>query len=243
MRHIYLLIFYLLIITTKGYGQKLVQYPSSDKLVITADYYETEKESNKYMLLFHQADYSRGEHKESAQRLIKLGYNCLAVDLRMGNEVNYVRNETAYEAKKKGFKTTYYDSEKDITASIEYIKSIDSDAEIFLFGSSYSASLCLKIANERKDINAVIAFSPGEYFENITLIKDDISGLNIPMFVACQQTEFNYVQTLTSRVDQSKLTLFKPERGDGLHGSKTLWWESSTRNEYWLALLFFLKDF
>lgn len=226
-----------------SFSQKLVTFKASDHLTVTADYYETEIESSKFMILAHQADYSRGEHKESSQRLIKLGFNCLAVDLRIGGEVNYVQNETAKEAKNANVGRSYLDAEKDIIAAIEYAKSLSDSAEIFLFGSSFSASICLKIAKERSDVKAVIAFSPGEFFENQLNVKETIRGLNTPTFVACPQSEFTFVSDIVSGVSPNKLTIFKPERGDGLHGSKSLWWESSTRNEYWLALLFFLKDF
>lgn len=242
MNKIFQLIF-LILIFASAHAQKLVTFKANDGLEVTADYYETENESNRYFLLFHQAEYSRGEHKEIGRKLIKLGYNCLAVDLRSGGEVNYVQNETAISAKKKGMEPTMFDAWKDIEASIIYIKSIDENAEIYLFGSSYSASLCLIAAKKRNDIKAVVAFSPGEFFQNKINVESEIEGLNIPMFVACPQSEFNYVKKLVSKVDKKKLTLFKPQRGDGLHGAKTLWWESSTSNEFWLALFFFLKDF
>lgn len=224
-------------------AQKIVTFKTSDELTVTADFYETEQESDKYVILFHQADYSRGEHKESSRRLIKLGFNCLAIDLRVGKEVNYVQNETAIEAQQMGVAISFLDSEKDMIAAIEYVKSLSEDAQIFLLGSSFSASLALKLAKERDDIVATMAFSPGEYFENQFEVRQIITGLRKPTFVACPKSEYAYVSKLVSGVSPNALTLFKPERGDGLHGAKTLWWESSTRNEFWLALLFFLKDF
>lgn len=238
-----LCIFFSCFIFLHIFSQKLITFKASDGLTVTADYYEPEDNSNKFILLFHQADYSRGEHKETSRRLIKLGFNCLAVDLRAGNEVNYVQNETALAARQNNIPHSMLDAEKDIIAAIDYIKTTYEDAEIFLLGSSYSASLCLKIAKERDDIKAVMAFSPGEFFEDSFSVKDAISGLNKPCFVACPKSEYQYVSRLVSGIPADMLTLFKPEQGDGLHGAKTLWWESATRNEYWLALLFFLKDF
>jgi dienelactone hydrolase len=223
-------------------AQQFVTFKSSDNLTISADFYETETVSKKWMIMCHQEEYSRGEYKEIAQRMIKLNYNCLAIDLRSGNEVNYVTNETAGEAKSLGKSQTLLSCEIDILSAIEYVLSREKDAEIVLFGSSFSASLCLKMAKERPDIKAVIAFSPGEFFSPQISIKKAISGLSIPIYVGCTGSEFVYVKELFSNVKPQKLIIFRPEKADGLHGAKTLWWESPTRNEYWLSLLFFLNS-
>ena len=47
-----------------------------------------------YYVLFHQAKYSRGEYFEVAPKLNKMGFNCLAVDLRSGGEINGIPNKT-----------------------------------------------------------------------------------------------------------------------------------------------------
>lgn len=240
-RTIYLIAF-LVCSFLPGMSQELVTYISPDKLTITADFYETEKDSHKWMLMFHQAEYSRGEYKEIARKMIKINYNCLAVDMRSGGEVNYVSNETATEAKNIGLPTTLFDCQKDILATIEYVKSRDKDAEIILFGSSFSASLCLLVAKQRPDIKAVIAFSPGEFFEPKIIVKNAIANLKIPVYAGCSKSEYNYVKDLLSKVKSPKMVIFKPEKGDGLHGAKNLWWESQTRNEFWLTLLFFLNN-
>jgi len=223
-------------------AQQFVTFKSTDNLTISADFYETEVTSKKWMIMCHQEEYSRGEFKEIAQRMIKLNYNCLAIDLRSGNEVNYVTNETAGEAKSIGKPQTLISCEIDILSAIEYVLSREKDAEIVLFGSSFSASLCLKIAKERPDIRAVIAFSPGEFFAPQISIKKTISGISIPMFIGCTKSEFPYVKDMFANVKPQKLIIFRPEKADGLHGAKTLWWESATRNEYWLSLLFFLNS-
>ena len=46
-----------------------------------------------------------------------------------------------------------------------------------------------------------------------------------------------------ARMEAPKTVVFQPENADGQHGAKTLWWESDTCEEFWLSLLFFLKDF
>lgn len=231
-----------LLLFSNLFAQKAITFESSDEVEVYADYYETFAESNKYMLMFHQAEYSRGEFQQIAERMIKLDYNCLAVDLRQGKEVNYINNETAINAKQLKLNVTLLDCEKDILATINYVYSIDPYAQIFLLGSSFSGSLCLKVAKDRSDIKAVITYSPGEFFSSLN-IAEYIKGLNVPTYVGCTQKEYPYMTQLTEGITATKFVLFKPEESEGLHGAQTLWWDSESREECWLSLLFFLKDF
>ncbi|HIE16476.1 MAG TPA: hypothetical protein EYP69_06090, partial [Bacteroidales bacterium] len=139
-------IFYFIIgvlLFTFGNAQNNVTFKAKDGLTIYATEYVT-NENNPYILLFHQAGYSKGEFKEIAPKLLNLGYNCLAVDLRSGSDVNFVPNETAAEAKRLHLSTTYLDAKQDIEAAIKYVSS-KNDKPIILFGSSYSASLALLV--------------------------------------------------------------------------------------------------
>lgn len=230
-------------LTTHAYTQRLVTFPASDGLLVSADLYETEEESHRYLLLFHQAEYSRGEFQQIATRLIKLGFNCLAVDLRYGNEINFINNETAMRARQGAFDVNMLAAKKDMMAAINYVKTLQDSVSVFLLGSSFSASLSLIIANEIPDITAVMAFSPGEFFDVELSVEQSLKGLSVPMFVGCPRSEYYYVMQLLSGVKSKNKVVFRPEGSDGLHGAKTLWWESATRDEFWLSLLFFLKDF
>lgn len=230
----------MLALAGSGFSQDKVTFKSSDSLTIYANLYEID-ENAPYILLFHQAGYSKGEYKASAIKLLKLGYNCLAVDLRSGDGVNYVQNETAKEAKEKGLPTGYLDAEKDIVAAIDYVYQL-SGKQVVLFGSSYSASLCLKNARSNDKVKAVVAFSPGEYFQPELVLKDFLVGFDKPVFVACSQREFTYMNDLLQGIPDNKKSVFKPQEGPGEHGSKALWKSNPSSNEYWLALLLFFKN-
>ncbi len=223
-------------------AQRKVEFTSEDKILITADLYETENEVSDYIILMHQAGYSRGEYKEIGAKLIKLGFNCLAIDLRIGDEVNYVANETASRLKGGNKQYSMLDTRQDLNAAIDYIYSIEKKPRIIVFGSSFSASIALMAASEDPRIYAAIAFSPGEFFEPDVSVNKSITGLTKPTYIACPRSEYVYIEKLISNAQKDNLTVFSPERGDGLHGAKTLWWESATRNEFWLSLLFFLND-
>ena len=127
-----------------------------------ADYYEADPKAS-YILLFHQAGSSRGEFTEIAPRFVKLGYNCLAVDLRSGNETKYVINQTALKAKNLNKPTKYLDAALDMRAAIEYASN-KSRKPVVVLGSSYSASLGLLLVKTNPQISAVISLQPWRIF-------------------------------------------------------------------------------
>ncbi len=220
-------------------AQQMVTFPSSDGLLITADLYLQDK-SYPFIILYHQANYSRGEYQETAPKLAKLGYNCLAVDLRSGKEVNFIQNETAAKAREKHLPTEYLDAEKDMVASITYCLQYNAN-KIILLGSSYSASLALKIAKENSNVSAVIAFSPGEYFQPQITLKSVLSKLDKPIFVASTKGESPFIKEMLSEVSGINILWFTPSKTAGVHGSRALWQASPESNECWLSLLMFFK--
>jgi pimeloyl-ACP methyl ester carboxylesterase len=238
MRAIFLSLFYSFIFL-KGNAQEKINFFTSDNLKITADLYLNDS-NRPFIILCHQANSSRGEYLEIANRLLKLDYNCLALDLRVGDNINYIKNETAERAINENIPHSFIDAKKDIEASIQYLKKY-THQPIILFGSSYSASLCLLVAKNNLNIKAVIAFSPGEYFRPELVVKDAIIGLNVPVFASATAFEYNYVIQLLSGINDNLKTIYSPAAGKGLHGAKELWPTSETSDECWLQLLLFFQ--
>lgn len=236
MRFSLVLLFLIPMITE---AQQTVTFPSSDGLSITADLYMQDK-SLPYIILFHQANYSRGEYKETAPKLMKLGYNCLAVDLRSGKEVNFVQNETAARAREKNLPTGYLDAEKDMLSAIEYVKK-QTKERIVILGSSYSASLTLKIAKDNPSVAAVIVFSPGEYFQPQITLKPMLAKYDKPLFIASTANEHPFVKEMTADISSNMITWFTPSKG-GVHGSRALWQASPESEQCWMTLLMFFKN-
>jgi dienelactone hydrolase len=220
-------------------SQQTITFPSKDGLTITADEY-AEDENLPYMILCHQAGFSRGEYINTASRFQKFGYNCLAIDARSGKEVNNITNETAALALKKRKSTGYLDAEQDILAAIDYIYK-KTNKKVILVGSSYSASLVLKIAATNDKVKAVLAFSPGEYFGDKLNLKESIKNLDKPVFVTSSKAEAAELSALMKNVKSQNKTQFTPS-SEGDHGSKALWKESNPNyHEYWMALLMFMR--
>ncbi len=218
--------------------KKTIQFPSRDGLPITADVYLVGGRSIS-VLLCHQAGFSRGEYKDTALELNKLGYSVMAIDQRSGKIANDVVNETAKEAKIKNLSTTYLDARQDIEAAIDHIYSNNDKQPLLLVGSSYSASLALIIGNNNDKIERVAAFSPGEYFKGVN-IQDEIKDYDKPVFVTASKSETPALATLVSDINPKVLTHYKP-MAKGIHGSRVLWETTEGTKGYWEAFKDFLK--
>lgn len=220
------------------FSQQTVTFKSKDGLIITADLY-TSSTQNPYIILLHQAGYSRGEYREISPKLANLGYNCLALDQRSGSEINFIKNETAIKAKEMNLPTSYLDVLNDIHAAIDFVKQ-KSNKPIVLWGSSYSASLSLIVACEELKVNALVVFSPGEYFEPKNFIKSKISKISIPVLALSSRSEYAEMVDMLSVIPKSRLTTFQPS-DEGKHGSKALWKSNPSSKEYWMAVTMFFS--
>jgi len=228
-----------LLLTTQTEKHK-VTFTSSDGLRITADLYIADKDFP-YILLFHQEGSSRGEYTEIAEKLTKMNYNCLAVDLRSGENSNYINNETALYAAENGISDHMIDARLDIKAAIDYAWN-QSYKPIILFGSSYSASLCMLEGRTDNRVRSVIAYSPGEFFGDDLRMQNEMTSFDKPLFVATTRRENPYVTEMLSKIDQKNITWFQPSDSPGTHGAKALWESSESKDECWLALILFFNS-
>lgn len=221
-------------------AQNTIEYPSKDGLQITADFYEV-SDSDTFILLFHQAGWSRGEYKETAPKLNALGYSCIAVDQRSGGEVNGITNETNKRAKKAEKKIAFIDAYQDIEATIAYVKKTYKPKKIIIWGSSYSSSLVLKYAGDNPDtIAAVLSFSPGEYFGKDSFIKNSASKIKAPTFITSAQGEKESWTAIYNAIPTTNKASYLPKT-KGNHGSRALWSKFSDNDGYWNAVKEFLK--
>jgi pimeloyl-ACP methyl ester carboxylesterase len=233
--------------TTTLWAQDKIVIKSADKVPITADLYAPNPTEATFIILFHQAKYSRGEYLEIAPKLNDMGFNCLAVDLRSGGSVNGVRNETFNYADSIGMKTRYTDAYADMRMAVSYVRSKYPSAKVVILGSSYSASLSLKLAGDfPKGISGVIAFSPGEYFSvygwSRDIIKVSSSRVICPVFITSSSTETDDWKAIYAAIPGTKKVSFVPQ-ATGKHGAKALWSNFPENKEYWAALTKFLAQY
>lgn len=236
-KYLFLLFIYLFINNTCK-GQSVLKFPSKDGLLITADLYKV-NDTGKYIILCHLAQHSRGEYIHTAKRLNEAGYNCLAIDTRTGNEIFGIKNQTAIEARQLNKPTDFLSSEQDIIAAIDYCDSLAGHKGVILLGSSFSASLSLKIAAVNPKVNAVAAFSPGEHFGKQIKLKKMIKHLGKKTFLTSSKEESKEVTKIFRAMKSKDKTQFIPSE-KGAHGAIALWSYNENNQEYWDALLKFL---
>ncbi|MBS0480270.1 MAG: alpha/beta hydrolase [Proteobacteria bacterium] len=192
------------------------------------------------ILLFHQAGSSSAEYADIAPRLQREGFASLAIDQRVGGDL-YGANRTM--AGYRG-KTDYLGALPDLEAALAWGKA--RGLPIVLWGSSYSASLVFLLANAadaKGSVRAVVAFSPGEYFNDKKMVEAAAAKVTVPVFVTSASTmeEEAEAKAIISATPSTDRQQYVPRTG--IHGSSTL---NPAKNpggadENWKAVLAFLK--
>lgn len=228
---------------SKNDPAETVTFEAADGLPVTGDLYFTGDAQAPFLLLCHQAGYSRGEYREIAPRLGRMGYNCLAIDQRSGRGYNDVPNETAAAAKKAGLPVRYTDAYPDLEAALRYIAGEYQPSRLIVWGSSYSASLALILAAEHPaEVQAVLAYSPGEYFSfNDKRVSDYAGEITQPVFITSAKSEKQAWRGIADSISTAGSVFFVPE-GSGVHGSSALMESTKNNAEYWTAVESFLQS-
>ena len=224
-----------------GTGGEKIRFSSGDGIQVTADLYLTADSEAPFIILFHQAGYSRGEYLEIAPRLNDMGFNCMAVDQRSGEAVNGIENETHAQAADNNLETEYWNAITDIEAAYIYVRHSLKPKKIILWGSSYSAALVFYMGSEHHDnLSGILAFSPGEYFKlNGKEIKSFAKRVTAPVFVTSAKSEYPKWKSIYESVRSERYS-YVPEQ-EGKHGSKALWSDNPGHEGYWEAVSSFLQ--
>ena len=247
-RYVVFLAVLFLSVTSLASGSETVTFPSTDGLLITADIHAPYKNgAAPIIVLFHQAGWSRGEYAEIAPWLNSLGYNCMAVDQRSGEQVGGVDNETAQRAAGENLPTGYIDALPDIKAALAYARTNYGKDGVIAWGSSYSAALVLKVAGDHPDmVDGVLAFSPGEYFKragkSATWIQDSARHITVPVFITSSRNEADRWGAIYVALGAGNSVSFLPAT-DGRHGSRALWERYPDSSAYRNAVAAFLKQY
>jgi dienelactone hydrolase len=216
-----------------------VTFPSLDTLNISATLYEIDKTSPA-IVLCHQAGYNKFEYDGIARELNKIGFNCLAIDQRSGGAISSMQNETFIRAMEKGKSTSFFDAEQDMIAAVNYATN-KYKKPVILWGSSYSSTFALYLGRDNRNILAVVAFSPGNYFEaQKGSLIDFLTQYKKPFFIASSKQEIPTIKELLKKTNLAEnQTWFQPTQF-GKHGSSSLWDYPYETNEYWKAIKIFL---
>tara|TARA_R110002124_G_scaffold251205_3_gene416410 strand:+ start:19273 stop:20598 length:1326 start_codon:yes stop_codon:yes gene_type:complete len=223
------------------YQPKKIEFNTADGLTINGNLYEMGKDKP-IVLLCHQAGYNRIEYADIAPKLNEMGYNCLAIDLRSGGDFAGKPNNSSKRAKEKGIRNEMIDAQQDIKAAIEFLND-KYKQDVIVWGSSYSSSLALLEGVSNDKVKAIIAFSPGDYFGDAApSLSTAFAKADKPFLVTSSKDESQALTALIGNVKlNDKQSQFIP-KSEGFHGSRALWTGQKGADEYWNAVIAFLKE-
>jgi dienelactone hydrolase len=193
-----------------------VTLKSADGVRVAARFYSASA-ARATILLFHQAGASKDEYATIAPRLVALGYDVLAIDQRSGGSL-FGGNETV---RALGHSTDYLAARSDLRAALTW--AANRHRPVIVWGSSYSASLVFLLAAAHPDqIAAILAFSPGEYLPDKTMVSRAAARIRVPVFVtaASDAEETRAARAILAATHAPGRTFFAPKAG--VHGASTL---------------------
>ena len=172
-------------------------FDTKDGITVTADLYRIHNEAP-CVIMFHKDDSSRGEYHRIAPLLNDIGFNCLAVDLRLGWESNGVLNSTYAGAIAQWRYVDVFTSEDsfinalpdvmiDMMTAVLYARNELKAEKIIIMGSGYSATLALAIASEFPEImDGVMSLSPLDLVVDGKTIEDYATAITGPVLITVQ---------------------------------------------------------
>jgi len=219
-------------------ASELVRFQASDGVTVTADLNTPDTDYSTILVLYHMARASRGEYRDIAKRLNDLGYATLAVDQRSGGKFNDVNNETVNAV---GKSTSFVDAVPDLVAASDWARQHTDVQQVGVIGSSYSAGLVLVLSAQNQNFaDAVISFSPGEYYGSDDFVTSKLSKIQVPVFLTSARNEVRQWKSFEQGIN-SPVTGFVPT-GTGRHGASALV-TADGADEYWTALEVFLAKY
>ncbi|MEO9967051.1 MAG: alpha/beta hydrolase [Reichenbachiella sp.] len=243
---IFLLAFFLTL-GLAAHAIETIKIKANDGVEVTVDLHLAHADTVPFIILYHQAGWSRGEYLEIAPILNQMGFNCMAIDQRSGKSINNVENQTFLSARQMMKETKYINALPDMNAAINHAQEFLAKGDLLIWGSSYSAALVLKIAGDRaNEIDGVLSFSPGEYFQSMGKPKDFITTsaakIQCPSFITSSRSEKNSWWGINEAIPTQKKTYYIPE-SSGSHGSRALWNQFGDSQGYWTAVTAFLEQY
>lgn len=190
-----------------------IELKAADGVTVYGERHAPKSRAAATILLFHQAASNRGEYAPIVPRLVKAGYNVIAIDQRSGGHHFDATNETV---KSLGRSDTYLDALPDLEAALAYARRTSPGAPVIVWGSSYSASLSFVLAAKHPaDVAAIVAFSPGDYFGAKLRVAEEAAKVGVPVFVTSDGTtgELAQAKAIHDAAPNAAKALFVPEHG------------------------------
>lgn len=221
----------------------VISFTATDDVLVYGDLVVSDK-SQPTIILFHQGgSNARGEYLPIVPKLVEKGYNILAVDQRQGGQTYGSYNRTVAELNES---YSYCDTYRDLKSALDYVINKGFSEEIFVWGSSYSGSLAVKLASENPDkISGVLAFSPasgGPMADcKADLYLDDLS-VPLVVFRPTEELKIESAKAQFGLLQEKGFQVYEAEIG--VHGSSMLAEERAGGNvdTNWEAVFSFIEE-
>lgn len=193
---------------------------------VVAQLYE-EGLHGRWILLFHQArGDGRGEYVHILPRLLARGHRVLCVDQRSGGDLFGQVNRTV-AARKDEELPGYCAAYPDLVGALRWLLGHDPQARPFVWGSSYSAALVLRLAAEfPEEIAGVLAFSPAEGGPLKECppgpAAEALAELGVPVLIARPESELEHPSVRKQFERFGELGFVRVVGHPGRHGSSML---------------------
>ena len=198
-----------------------VTFETEDGITIYADVHEIRKDAP-LILLFHQGGASaRGEYAPIIPWLLENGFNVMAIDQRLGSDMFGGVNRTKAVVGDRGW--GFCDAYPDVEAALRYARERFT-ARPFLWGSSYSATLAIRLAAAHpEEVAGVLAFSPagGQPMKGCDP-EMHVEELKVPLLVLRPATEMERPTTSAQAEMFRKHGVEVFVAKNGVHGSSML---------------------
>ncbi len=207
-------------------GRREVEFDTDDGIRLHGDLHlPAGDRSAPTVILFHQAgSNARGEYEVIVPRLRAAGYNVLAIDLRSGGSSFDSENRTVAALPEDQRDLGYCEAWPDLQAALRYADILHLGKKRFVWGSSYSAGLVVKLGAEHGDmLDGVLAFSPAAGSPMAGCDPTEfISKLEVPTLALRPGSEMEYEWIADQLALFAEAGLETYVAKDGVHGSSML---------------------
>ena len=234
----------LLVLVCVGAPAEPVSITAADGVKVFGEFWPAAAQGAPLILAFHQAGSSHAEYAPLARRLNPAGFSVLAIDQRSGGGEFGGSNGTVATLGR----STHYDAAlADLEAALVWGRARADATPLLVWGSSYSAALVFVLAARHpSDIQALLAFSPGEYLDAPDAVHAAARAVQLPVFIdqSSDSGEIEQSRSILMALPGTDKTQFIGVR-KSVHGSATLWPDRNPAGaeENWAAVLKFLARF
>ncbi|MDE3071790.1 MAG: alpha/beta fold hydrolase [Pseudomonadota bacterium] len=190
---------------------------AADGVSVYGTFERAQPHNRNVILLFHQARGNRHEYDPLLPVLHRLGCDTLAIDQRAGGDLFGGHNRTV---EKLGRSTGYLAAMPDLEAALAWARQRHY-GRIVAVGSSYSSALVILLAARHPhELAAIASFSPGEYFDDVNLVKNAAARIAMPFYITTDPDEADNVAAVLRHAHGGNIVHYRP--AFGVHGASTL---------------------